>query len=140
MYADSRRVEHLFEVGDLFFLRLHPYKHFSLNKSGTNKLKPHFYGPCRVIMRVEEVTYELELLEGSNIHNIFHVSCLKKALGQEVTTSVDLPPLDEEGKPALTPEKIVDVRERRLQSRFIREYLVIWRGLPAEEATWEGEH
>jgi hypothetical protein len=36
--------------------------------------------------------------EGSKIHNVFHVSCLKKALGQHITTSAELPPLDEEGQ------------------------------------------
>jgi hypothetical protein len=92
-----------------------------------------------VIKRVREVAYELELPEGSRIHNIFHVSCLKKALGQQVTPSTDLPPLDEEGQLVLTPERIIDIRERRLRSRVIREYLVMWRGFPAEDATWERE-
>jgi hypothetical protein len=68
-----------------------------LKRSGAKKLKSHFYGPYRVIERVVEATYELELPEGSKIHDIFHVSFLKKALGQQVTTSGDLPPLDEEG-------------------------------------------
>jgi hypothetical protein len=119
MYADRHRVEHNFEVGDLVFLRLHPYRQSSLKKSGVEKLKPHFYGPYRVIRRVGEVAYELELPEGSRIHNTFHVSFLKKALGQQVTASTDLPPLDEEGKLVLAPERIVDVREWRLRSRVI---------------------
>jgi hypothetical protein len=75
---------------------LQPYKKLSLKKSGVEKLKPRFYGPYQVIMRVGEVVYELELLEGITIHNTFHVSCLKKALGQQVIASTDLPPLDEE--------------------------------------------
>jgi hypothetical protein len=83
-----------------------------------------------VIMRVGEVAYKLEQLEGSRIHNTFHVSYLKNTLGQQVTSSVDLPPLDEEGKSILTPERIVDVKEQRLRSRVIREYLVLWRGVP----------
>jgi len=48
--------------------------------------------------------------------------------------------LDEEGKLVLNIEKNVDVRERRMQSIVIVEYLVIWRGFPTEDATWEGEH
>jgi hypothetical protein len=140
MYADRHRVERSFQVGDLVFLRLQTYRQSSLKRSGAEKLKPRFYGPYRVIKRVGEVAYELELPKGSKIHNVFHVSCLKKALGQQVTTSTDLPPLDEEGQLVLTPKKIVDIRERRLRSRVIREYLVIWRGLPVEATNWEGEH
>jgi hypothetical protein len=107
-----------------------------LNKSGAKKLKPRFYGPYRVIQRVVEVVYELELLEGSKIHNVFHVSCLKKALGQWVTALAKLPPLDE-GKLVLVLEKVLKVRERKMCNRVIREYFLRWRDLPVEDATWE---
>jgi hypothetical protein len=40
----------------------------------------------------------------------------------------------------LTPEEIMDVRERRLRSRVIREYRIRWRDWPVEDATWESEH
>jgi hypothetical protein len=92
-----------------------------LKKNGSEKLKPRFYGPYKVIRRVGEVAYELELSKGSRIHNTYHASCLKKILGQQVTASTNLPPLDEEGQLVLAPERIVDVRERRLRSRDIRE-------------------
>jgi hypothetical protein len=86
-------VEQSFEVGDLVFLELQPYRNSSLKKSGSEKLKPHFYGPYRVIRRIIEVEYELELPEGRKIHNTFHMSCLKNALVQQVSSSTDLPPL-----------------------------------------------
>ena len=97
IYVDRQRVERSFEVGDLVFLRLQPYRQSSLKRSGAEKLKPKFYGPYRVIRRISEVAYELELPEGSKIHNVFHVSCLKEAVGQHVSISEELPPLDEEG-------------------------------------------
>ena len=89
--------------------------------------------------RVGEVAYEFELPEGSRIHNVFHVSCLKKALGQQMTTSVELPPLDEEGQLVLVPEEVLEVQEKKLQNRVIKEYLVIWRELLAKYVTWESE-
>ena len=64
----------------MVFLRLQPYRQSSLKRSRAEKLKPRFYGSYRVIKKVGEVAYELELPEGSKIHNIFHVSCLKKAV------------------------------------------------------------
>jgi hypothetical protein len=51
----------------------------------------------------------------------------------------ELPPLDEEGQLVLVPEEVLEVRERRLHNRVIREYLIRWRDLPAEDATWESD-
>jgi hypothetical protein len=79
-----------------------------LKRSKAEKLKPNFYRPYRVIRRIGEVAYELELLVGRKIHNVFHVSCLKKAVGQHVIISQELPPLDEEGQLELVPEEVLD--------------------------------
>ena len=139
MYADRGRVERQFEVGDLVYLRLQPYRQPSLKQKGAEKLKPRFYGPYRVIRRIGQVAYELELPQGSKIHNTFHVSCLKKALGQQVTVTDELPPMDDEGHLVLQPEAITDTRERQLQSRMVQEFLVRWKNLPHQDATWESE-
>ena len=44
IYADQKWVERSFQIGDLVFLRLQPYKQSSLKNSGAEKLKPRFYG------------------------------------------------------------------------------------------------
>lgn len=77
-----------------------------------------------MIHRVGEVAYEIELPEGSQVHNVFHVSRLNKAISQRVVPSTNFPPLDEEGKLVLIPEAILDTRERTLQNIVIKEYLV----------------
>lgn len=66
------------------------------------------------------MAYELGLPPGSKVHNVFQVSCLKKVLGQHVTTTTDLPPLDDEGHLVLEPEAILETREKRLQRKIIR--------------------
>ena len=48
--------------------------------------------------------------------------------------------MDEQGQLELVPEEVLEQREHRLRSSVIRECLVRWRGLPVEDATWEGEH
>ena len=85
------------------------------------------------------MAYELELPKEIKIHNVFHVSNLKKTLGQHIAPSTELPPLDDRGLLVLIPEQILQVRERKLRRRVIREYLVKWKELPMEDATWEGE-
>jgi hypothetical protein len=47
--ADRHRIERIFEVEYLVFLRLQPYRQSSLKKSGAKKLKPIFYGPYRIM-------------------------------------------------------------------------------------------
>jgi len=47
--------------------------------------------------------------------------------------------LDEEGHLVLVLEVILKVRKRKLRNRVIKEFLVKWRDLPQEDATWEGD-
>ena len=80
IYVDRHRIERAFEVDDMVFLRLQSYQQSTLKRGGAEKLQPSFYGPYQVIRRVGEVAYEIELPPGSRIHNVFHISCLKKDL------------------------------------------------------------
>jgi hypothetical protein len=132
-------VEHSFEVGDLVYLRLHPYRQTLIKRNGVEKINPHFYGPYKVSRRVVEVSYEIELPPGSKIHNVFHVSCLKKALVQQVSLTNELPLLDEEVQLILIPKDVLEVREKKLRNINIKEYLIKWKNLPIEDASWEGE-
>jgi hypothetical protein len=70
---------------------------------------------------------------------VFHVSCLKKAVGKFISTSEKLPLLDEEGQLELVPEEVLEFWEWKLRSRVIRECLIRWRGFLVEDATWESE-
>ena len=126
-------------MGDLVYLCLEHYKQSTLKVKGVKKLKPHFYGPYRVVKCIGKVAYELELPMGRKIHNIFHVSFLKKAIGRNVVANMELPPIDDEGHLILQPEAILDTRKRQLRNRVIKEYLIWWRNLPDEDSTWEGE-
>jgi hypothetical protein len=112
--ADKHKVDRTFEVGDLVYLRFQPYRQASIKRSGVEKLQPRFFGPYRVNKRIGAVDYELELPQGSKIHNVFHVSCLKKALSQHVKPIEALSPMDEEGHLVLIPEEVLDVKETRL--------------------------
>jgi hypothetical protein len=79
--ADQGHSERQFGEGDLVFLRLQPYKKNSLKDEHFQKLAPKFYGPYIVLKHVGQVTYQLALPSQSNLHPVFHVSCLKKVIG-----------------------------------------------------------
>jgi hypothetical protein len=138
--ADQHRSERSFEVGDWVFLRLQPYKQMSLKQAKKdNKLSPKYYGPYKVLQKIGTMAYKLELPASSRVHPVFHVSCLKKVIGDKIPVQTILPELDEEGKMILEPEAITNTRIRQLRNRSISEYLIKWRKLPAEDSTWEDE-
>ncbi|GJR54452.1 putative reverse transcriptase domain-containing protein [Tanacetum coccineum] len=72
-----------FQVGDKVMLKVSPWKGVvRFGKRG--KLNPRYVGPFKVIERVGEVAYKLELPEElSRVHNTFHVSNLKKCHADE---------------------------------------------------------
>jgi hypothetical protein len=47
--------------------------------------------------------------------------------------------MDEEGQLILIPKEVLETRERKLRNMSIKEYLIKWKNLPIEDATWEGE-
>ena len=49
MYVDQKRSERTFEVGDMVFLYLRPYKQTIVSLKGNRKLSPQFFGPYKVI-------------------------------------------------------------------------------------------
>jgi hypothetical protein len=73
--------EREFEVGSWVFLRLQPYKYMSPKKQKKdNKLTPKYYGPYKVLQRIEIMAYKLNLPPYSHVYPIFHAYCLKKVI------------------------------------------------------------
>ena len=69
----------IFTEGELVFLRV-PETSKSLKIGPVPKLSPRFCGPFKILKRVGEVAYKLELPPTSKVHLVFHVSCLRKRL------------------------------------------------------------
>ncbi|KAG8503264.1 hypothetical protein CXB51_001221 [Gossypium anomalum] len=77
-YADLKRKDIEYQVGDKVFLKVSPWKKI-LRFGRKGKLSPRFIGPYEISERVGPVAYRLILsLELEKIHNVFHVSMLRR--------------------------------------------------------------
>ncbi|GKB39278.1 putative reverse transcriptase domain-containing protein [Tanacetum coccineum] len=119
-YADLKRKPMEFQVGDKVMLKVSPWKGVvRFGKRG--KLNPRYVGPFKVIERVGEVAYKLELpKELSRVHNTFHVSNLKKCHADEtLAVPLDGLHLDEKLHFVEEPLEVVGREVKRLkQSRI----------------------
>jgi hypothetical protein len=59
--------------------------------------------PLKVLQNIGTMAYKLELLSSLRVHYVFHVSCLKKVIGDKIPIQTILPKLDEGGKIILEP-------------------------------------
>ena len=127
VYADTKRHKVVFHLGDLVYLRVQPFKLRSLAKKVNQKLSPHYDGPYTILNRIGEVAYRLDLPLHSQVHQVFHVSWLKRAV-KDSTPTQQLPPfLSEELKMQVQPESVLDCRTLLNGSQ---EVLIKWKDLP----------
>jgi hypothetical protein len=79
-YADKRRIPLYFLVGDYVYLKVSPMK--GVSRFGVKgKLAPRYIDPFPILEQCGPVAYQLQLPETlSAVHNVFHVSQLKKCL------------------------------------------------------------
>ncbi|GJS80822.1 putative reverse transcriptase domain-containing protein [Tanacetum coccineum] len=113
-YANNRREPLEFEVGDRVMLKVSPWKGVvRFGKKG--KLASSYVGPFEILERIDPVAYRLILFEElSGVHDIFHVSNLKKCLAD---ASLHVP-LDEikVDKTLCFVEEPVEILDREIKS------------------------
>ncbi|GJW72059.1 putative reverse transcriptase domain-containing protein [Tanacetum coccineum] len=139
-YADLKRKPMEFQVGDKVMLKVSPWKGVvRFGKRG--KLNPRYVGPFKVIERVGEVAYKLELPEElSRVHNTFHVSNLKKCHADEpLAVPLDGLNLDDKLHFVEEPVEIVGREVKRLKRSRIPLVKVRWNSKRGPEFTWERE-
>ena len=77
-----------------------------------------------MLQKIGTMAYKFELPASSRVHPVFHVSFLKKVIGENLPVQTIFPELDEEGKIILEPEAITETSTRQLRNRSILEYLI----------------
>ncbi|KAK5839433.1 hypothetical protein PVK06_008221 [Gossypium arboreum] len=139
-YADLKRKDIEYQVGDKVFLKVSPWKKV-LRFGRKGKLSPRFIGPYEVSERVGPVAYRLILPpELERIHNVFHVSMLRRYRSDP---SHVIAPSEIEIQPNLSyeeePVRIMMREVKELRNKKIPLVKVLWHKHGIEEATWELE-
>ncbi|KAK5811485.1 hypothetical protein PVK06_026822 [Gossypium arboreum] len=140
-YADLKRRDIEYQVGDKVFLKVSPWKKI-LRFGRKGKLSPRFIEPYEISERVGPVAYRLLLPpELERIHNLFHVSMLRRYRSDplhvinpsEVEIQADMSYEEE-------PIRILAREVKELRNKRVPLVKVLWLKHGIEEATWEPEN
>ncbi|XP_050378490.1 uncharacterized protein LOC126795770 [Argentina anserina] len=137
MQYDKHHSERTFVVGDWVYLKLQPYKQQFVQKRAVPKLASHYYGPYQITEKIGAVAYKLKLLSTAEVQSVFHVSLLKKKVGNDVSVTAHLRPNLDPHSPHWYPAKILQRGLFKKENGPVTKWLVQWLGGTEEEATWE---
>jgi hypothetical protein len=137
-YADKRCKPLCFQVEDYVYLKVSPMKGV-LCFGVKGKLEPRYIGPFPILERYGPVAYRLQLHETlSVVHNVFHVSQLKKCL-QVPDRTIEV--TDVALEPDLTylehSIRVLDQKDRITRRITLKFYKIQWNQHTEDEATWE---
>ena len=139
-YADAKRKEVEFQVGDFVFLKVSPMR--GVKRFGAKgKLSPRFIGPFEILERVGAVAYRVAMPPSlSLVHDVFHISMLRKYVSDPThVLSYEGLELDQDLTYEETPVQIMDKKDKVLRNKTISLVKVLWKNSKSEEATWELE-
>ena len=134
---DKKHIERHYKVGDWVYLKIQPYRQQTVASKDYHKLSSRYYGPFQVIEKVGTVAYKLKLPPTARIHNVVHVSLLKRKIGPTVTVEVALPPVQDSSTLKWTPAVVLETRMIKHRGVAATQWLIHWLGSSPEEATWD---
>ena len=104
-------------------------------------LAHRYVGPYKILVRCGSAVYRIQLPDIlSAVHNIFHVSQLKKCLWvPNEAVEIEGLPLQPDLSYTEHPVKILNEKERVTRNKVVKFYKVQWQIHLEEEATWEQE-
>jgi hypothetical protein len=105
------------------------------------KLAPRYIGPFPILEKCETVAYKLDLPPSlAGVHDIFHVSQLKKCLKAPVDAVLpEVTLLEADISYPEHPIKVLDQKDRVTRCKTIKFFKKQWSNHSEEEATWESE-
>jgi hypothetical protein len=119
-YADRRRKLLEFAIDDKVLLKVSHWKG-TIRFGKRGKLSPRYIRPFRITERIGPVAYRLELPEEVNgVHDVFHVSALKKYLADEsLKAPLEEIHVDDRLNFREVPIEIVETKVKRLRRKKI---------------------
>eukprot|EP00253_Pinus_taeda_P011385 PITA_11385 len=138
-FVDRKRIFKEYQVGEHVYIRIRARKS-TLQWNACTKLAPRFCGPFQILARVGLVAYQLALPSHIRVHNVFHVSVLKRYVydPRHIISWQDIQ-AEPEGEFLVEPVNILDQRRVELRRKVISQVKVQWQHFGPEEATWEDE-
>lgn len=106
------------------YLKLQPFRQLSICAHGNMKSAPKILWTIRVLEQVGKVAYKFDLPVGTPLHLVFHVSQLKKQLGQRVHGMLKLLQISNVGEVVLEPQCIIDFHWLKSGRKVTQEALV----------------
>ncbi|KAD5318029.1 hypothetical protein E3N88_17975 [Mikania micrantha] len=139
-YADKWHKPLEFDVGDRVMLKVSPWKGV-VRFGAKGKLAPRYVGPFEITQRIGPVAYILRLPdELSGVHDVFHVSNLKRCLADEsLIIPLEEIQVDEQLHFIEEPVEIMEHEVKRLKRSRISIVKVRWNSKRGPEFTWERE-
>ena len=112
----------------MVFLWVRP-KYGSLSLGKYKKISARYCGPYPIMQKINDQAYKLMLPPHVKVHDVFHINLLKKyvpddnhILGDETLL------VSKDSAFDITPERILQTRERILHNRSINKHLIKWMG------------
>jgi len=141
-YADKRRTDLEFDIGDMVFVKVSPLRNV-VHFGSVGKLAPRFVGPFPIKERIGQMAYRVELPERLiGVHDVFHVSHLRKCLHE--TAEVVEPSLlreveiERDATIRRAPMCILRSEIKKLRNREVR-LVKVQCGDDERNTTWETE-
>ena len=111
----------------------------TLKTGKCQKLSLRYCGLFKILKKIGDIAYRIELPDGIKAHLVFHVSKLKRTLHplENVVSPNVLVELIEPPSIPHEPERILGFRDRCMRHSVYKEALVKWTDLDDEASTWE---
>lgn len=136
-HTDQKRAKCEFQIGDIVYLKMHPYHQKSLIQCSSHKLAPHFCRPFHISAKAGHVAYRLQFPSHSKLDSILYFSLLKPKVGDYTPILVTLFSCDSSGSVNLVPQRVLDMVVYRKCNRSITKWLIQWAGLPESDSIQE---